>query len=126
MRILLFLAFAVLVPEAGIAQDAGATNALWNDSGAKGELGFSIYPTTGGCPDLRTKGTSILTFSPKTKGDEHAVAGLQFCFLLTEARAFVHCRSGSVRYARDARDPQRITGNYSFLMADGSKREGSF
>ena len=125
MRVFVFLVLAMLSPSIGLSQGAAPTNALWNDSGAKGELGFWVFRGTGGCPDLRIKGNPLLMFSPKTQKDEYAVSDLQFCVYVNERKVIVECRSGKISLTRDA-SGQRYTGTYSLVMADRSKQEGSF
>jgi hypothetical protein len=126
MRALASLAVAILTSSTAYAQSATSSNALWNDSGTKGDIGFWIYPVSGGCPDLRAK-AKPLVFSPKHQQDEHAVSELQYCFQLPERAGgpLNQCRSGKVGFTRDAKT-RRYKGAYSFLMVDGSKRQGSF
>lgn len=126
MRALALLAFlAASSPAVVYAQGAGV-NALWNDSGPKDHLGFWLYPLKGGCPDLRAK-AKPLVFATKNHRTEHAVSELWYCFQLPEqAQApLTNCKAGSVRIAHEAKS-NRYSGTYSFVMADGSKREGSF
>jgi len=125
MRAAVLLAAALLLPATTVGDD-GTINALWNDSGTKGEIGFWIYPVFGHCPELRTK-AKPLVFSPKVQRTEHSIADLQYCFQLPDRSEMplVQCKSGAVRMTQDEKS-KRYRGNYSFVMADGSKREGSF
>jgi hypothetical protein len=125
MRATVFLAAALFFPATGQGDDA-TINALWNDSGAKGEIGFWIYPLFGQCPELRTK-AKPLVFSPNVRRHEHSVAELQYCFQLPERpeMPLINCKSGIVRLDQDEKS-KRYRGTYSFVMVDGSKREGSF
>jgi hypothetical protein len=125
MRATVLLAAALLLPATGRGDDS-TINALWNDSGTKGEIGFWIYPAYGQCPELRTKARPVV-FSPKVRRPEHSVAELRYCFQLPERpeMPLLMCQSGFVRLRQDD-ESGRYRGTYSFAMADGSKREGSF
>jgi hypothetical protein len=125
MRATALLTAVMLLPATALGDDE-AINALWNDSGTKGEIGFWIYPVSGQCPELRTK-AKPLVFSPKVRRAEHSVGDLQYCFQLPERpeMPLVQCTRGTVRMTQDEKS-KRYRGNYSFVMADGSKREGSF
>ena len=125
MRATVLLAAALLLPATSQSDDA-TINALWNDSGTKGEIGFWIYPLLGQCPDLRTK-AKPLVFSPKARRPQHSVAELQYCFQLPERpeMSLIQCKSGTVNLTQDQKS-KRYRGTYAFVMADGSKREGSF
>jgi hypothetical protein len=125
MRASVLLAAAMLLPATSLGDDS-AINALWNDSGTKGEIGFWIYPLYGQCPELRTK-AKPLVFAPKVRGPEHSVAALRYCFQLPERpeMPLILCDSGIVRFSQEEKSG-RYRGTYSFVMADGSKRDGSF
>jgi hypothetical protein len=125
MRAMVFLAAATLLPATSLGDDS-SINAFWNDSGTKGEIGFWIYPLYGQCPELRTK-AKPLVFSPKVRRPEHSVSELRYCFQLPERpeMPLLMCETGAVRLSQDDKSG-RYSGEYSFVMADGSKREGSF
>jgi len=125
MHVSALLAAAMLLPATSLGDDS-TINALWNDSGTKGELGFWIYPLHGQCPELRTK-AKPLVFAPKVRQPEHAVSDLRYCFQLPERPELplIMCESGSVRLSQDGKSG-RYSGTYSFVMADGSQRAGSF
>jgi hypothetical protein len=125
MRATVLFAAAMLLPATSLGDDS-TINALWNDSGTKGEIGFWIYPLYGQCPDLRTK-AKPLVFAPKVRRPEHSVADLQYCFQLPERpeMPLIMYKGGNVRLSQDEKSG-RYRGTYSFVMADGSKREGSF
>jgi hypothetical protein len=115
----------MLLPVTTLGDD-GTINALWNDSGTKGDIGFWIYPVFGQCPELRTK-AKPLVFAPKVRRAEHSVTDLEYCFQLPQRpeMPLVQCKSGTVRMTQDEKS-KRYRGKYSFVMTDGSKREGSF
>jgi hypothetical protein len=125
MRATALLAAAMLLPATSLGDDT-TINALWNDSGTKGEIGFWIYPVFGQCPDLRTK-AKPLVFSPKVRRPEHSVAELRYCFQFPERpeMPLVQCKSGAVKLTQDEKS-KRYRGSYAFVMADGTKREGTF
>lgn len=121
LKITTLLAFAT-----GFAHAQDATNALWNNSGPKEIVGLWVYPLSGGCPDLRTK-ANPLVFATRTQGSKHDAADLWYCFELPERDSGQpkKCQSGTVRLEFDA-SVQQYKGEYSFIMSDGSKREGMF
>ena len=125
MRVPAFLIAALFLSATSQADDS-TINAFWNDSGAKGEIGFWLYPVFGQCPEMRTK-AKPLVFSPRVRRNEHSVAELRYCFQLPERpdMPLIMCTSGTVRLSQEDKS-KRYRGTYSFAMADGSKREGSF
>ena len=68
-----------------------------------------------------------LVFSLSSSDDDASVDGLDYCFELPKrpGMPILRCRSGNVRVKFDASN-QRYGGEYSFTMADGTRREGTF
>jgi hypothetical protein len=125
MRFAAIVTAAILLPTSSLADDA-TINAIWNDSGTKGEIGFWIYPALVQCADTRAH-LKPLVFSFKDRQAEFSVAELKYCFQLPERpeMRLVECKSGGVKLSQDPKS-KRYRGNYAFVMADGSKREGPF
>lgn len=126
MRTIAVLFAIALGAPAHLACALEPTNALWNDSGAKGFVGVWIYPVSGECPELRAR-AKPLVFAIHALGGTFEVSQLQYCFQLPESYTdkLVSCKSGSVRLELDS-PSQRYKGDYSFEMADGSRRNGTF
>lgn len=120
------ITLALLAAAALPVNSQGLPNALWNDSGPKGVVGFWLYRATGGCPDLRSK-DKPLVFAAKSASSDHAVNDLWYCFALPEQgnSSPNQCRTGSVHLELDAAE-RKYTGKYSFELMDGTKREGEF
>ena len=112
-------------------RDSGSVNALWNDSGPDGQQGFWLYSTSGNCPDLR-RSDPPLVFGMKSRRSDLApvldVSEMSHCFLLS-SRADIpivsRCVSGQARLTFQEHT-NRYSGIYSFVMSDGTKREGRF
>ncbi|MFC1720437.1 hypothetical protein ACFL00_04785 [Pseudomonadota bacterium] len=102
----------------------GGVNALWND-GLPGLVGLWIYPTSGGCPDLRTKAVPLV-LAAKSSQAKQEVSSLSYCFKLPEGNSAMNkCANGAVQLAYEESSNQ-YSGNYEFEMADGTKVEGTF
>src|SRR5882672_6633930 len=62
-----------------------ATNALWNDSGDGGTIGFWLYKDVGACPSIRDTAGPPLVFAPEAEVPGKSVKGLSvhemaYCF----------------------------------------------
>lgn len=117
----LYILWVFLLSHIACAQ---STNALWN--GSEGVIGVWIYPTSGDCPEIRRRAAPFV-FAAHSDGGTYLVSQLQYCFQLPEhaGTKIARCKSGKVHFTLDTAS-QRYSGEYSFILSDGSKRAGEF
>jgi hypothetical protein len=103
---------------------AQSPNATWN--GTNGLIGFWIYPISGDCPEIRLTAKPFV-FAIRSEGGRYDVSQLEYCFQLPEhvGTKIARCKSGTVHFSLDSAS-QRYSGEYSFILWDGSKRAGEF
>jgi len=109
------------------AKAQNPVNALWNDSGPKGTVGFWVYPISGKCPDLRKKATPVISFSARADQSTANVQDLRYCFELPkqEDKKSILCKSGSVSF-EPLEAGKTYKGKLNLTMVDGSKRQIEF
>ena len=106
-------------------------NALWNDSGKNGDIGFWLYEENGTCPSIRKN--PPIAFSPaKSMPSESAenvsVKDLEHCFEVLPkipVKYGNNCESGEVSYKYQANE-NRYYGTYKMHFTNGKFIEGDF
>lgn len=119
----------VVVKESGGVGD-GTYNALFNVN-QRGEIGFWLYSTQGGCPDLRSKDSrplvAIVTSQATPSRIEVSSLGTcaEFRMHVRPTPEIVRCAEGFIDIQRAPNSRER-GGSYSVTLADGSTRSGEF
>src|SRR5215472_3685797 len=117
------------VQRAFIKSDVAAeSDALFN-GGESGDGHYAVwlYGLHGGCPNLRKLDPNPLVFALKAPGDQQDVSHLRYCFQILETKPtkISKCTGGSVAI-RHADHSVSLAGRYSFVLANGEHREGTF
>jgi hypothetical protein len=107
-----------------------AYNALWNDSGPAGAIGFWLYESSGQCPSLRTANPSVVAIAPLDEiagnSSESAPSSVfSYCLLFGNDKSFTQCSEGRITYKYIA-EAHEYVGSYHVRFPDGSIRTGDF
>jgi hypothetical protein len=116
---------------AGITKPSHETyNALWNDSGPAGSIGFWLYKTQGTCPTLREKSPRVIAAAPieeiaGNSADSVLASSLGHCFLVGGQESLMECTGGSLSYTY-VPEFHEYVGTYLLKFADGSSQASEF
>ena len=107
------------------AGDDTETPACFNGGTEGDSIGVWIYEGHPRWQDAREdfKGALVFSFRPGT--DAHDVEDLRYCGYTSKRKESTTCDSG-VLTLHEVDSPNRVTGEYRFVMRDGTIKDGTF